>query len=57
MNNEKFVVCVDYINLDGSAERIEEYNYDNENDALRMESKCKKYYYPQVETFRVYIKH
>lgn len=51
----KYIVCVDYINLDGSKDRIKEYNYDDERKANSMAEKCRTYYYPQKETFDIYI--
>ena len=44
---KKYTVCVDYINLDGTTERIREFDYETE---------YKKYYYPQKESFKVYTK-
>ena len=53
---KKYTVCVDYINLDGTTERIKEFCYEQEYKAEKMKEKCKKYYYPQKESFQVYTK-
>lgn len=54
--SKKYQVCVDYINLDGTLERIKSYDYENEGKANSMKKKCREYYYPQKETFKIYIK-
>lgn len=53
---KKYTVCVDYINLDGTTERIREFDYETEYKAEKMKEKCRKYYYPQKESFKVYTK-
>lgn len=53
---KKYIVCVDYINLDGTTERIREFAYEQEYKARTMKEKCRKYYYPQKESFKVYTK-
>lgn len=53
---KKYTVCVDYINLDGTTERIREFDYETEYKAEKMKEKCRKYYYPQKESFNVYTK-
>lgn len=53
---KKYKVCVDYINLDGTTERVIEYSYEDEGKANTMARKCREYYYPQNETFKIYIK-
>ena len=53
---KKYKVCVDYINLDGTTERVIEHNYEDEGKANSMARKCREYYYPQKETFKIYIK-
>lgn len=50
-----YEVCVDYINLDGTRQRIKIFKYSDEGKALSMRMKCRSYYYPQKETFDVYI--
>lgn len=55
MEQKKYTVCIDYINPDGTTERIRECSYEKEHKALSMRDKCKKYYYPQEETFKIYI--